>query len=276
MKRIYVVEDHDAIRDGVVRYLEISGYEAVGMATVAEERKAIDENLPDLVIQDVMLPDGDGFLFVKELRSRGVDVPVIFMTARSEESDRILGFELGADDYISKPFSPKELVLRVGALFRRMEHGSVEARPEQRMSFSSGPDRLVIDIGAQFEFNFWGYGIGQGYEGYSRITPYMLVGAGVTIAPKPLQADAGFNMPVGVGVKFKVKPRWNIGFEWSMRFTTTDRLDVSNADGVILADPYGVKSGSFKNKDCYSFTMLSVTYDLFPKCVNCNNIKYVF
>ena len=148
MKRIYVVEDHDAIRDGVVRYLEISGYEAVGMATVAEERKAMDENLPDLVIQDVMLPDGDGFLFVKELRSRGVDVPVIFMTARSEESDRILGFELGADDYISKPFSPKELVLRVGALFRRMEHGSVETRPEQRMAFSSGPDRLVIDIGA--------------------------------------------------------------------------------------------------------------------------------
>lgn len=148
MKRIYVVEDHDAIRDGVVRYLEISGYKAVGMATVAEERKAMDENLPDLVIQDVMLPDGDGFLFVKELRGRGVDVPVIFMTARSEESDRILGFELGADDYISKPFSPKELVLRVGALFRRMEHGSVEARPEQRMSFSSGPDRLVIDIGA--------------------------------------------------------------------------------------------------------------------------------
>lgn len=137
-------------------------------------------------------------------------------------------------------------------------------------------ERNVIDIGAQFEFNFWGYGIGQGYEGYSRITPYMLVGAGVTIAPKPLQGDAGFNIPVGVGVKFKVKPRWNIGFEWSMRFTTTDRLDVSNADGVILADPYGVKSGSFKNKDCYSFTMLSVTYDLFPKCVNCNNIKYVF
>ena len=123
---------------------------------------------------------------------------------------------------------------------------------------------------------FWGYGIGRGYEGYSRITPYMLIGAGLTLAPKPVQTDAGFNIPVGVGVKFKVRPRLNIGFEWSMRFTTTDRLDVSNMDGVILHDPYGVKSGGFKNKDCYSFTMLSVTYDLFPKCVNCNNIKYVF
>ena len=129
--------------------------------------------------------------------------------------------------------------------------------------------RNVIDFGAQFEFNFWGYGIGRGYEGYSRITPYMLIGAGLTLAPKPVQTDAGFNIPVGVGVKFKVRPRLNIGFEWSMRFTTTDRLDVSNMDGVILHDPYGVKSGGFKNKDCYSFTMLSVTYDLFPKCVNC-------
>ena len=137
-------------------------------------------------------------------------------------------------------------------------------------------DRNVIDFGAQFEFNFWGYGIGMGYEGYSRITPYMLIGAGLTLAPKPVQTDAGFNIPIGVGVKFKVKPRLNIGFEWSMRFTTTDRLDVSRTDGEQLNDPYGVQSAGFKNKDCYSFTMVSVTYDLFPKCVNCNNIKYVF
>ena len=136
--------------------------------------------------------------------------------------------------------------------------------------------RNIIDVGAQFEFNFWGYGIGRGYEGFSRITPYMLIGMGLTVAPKPVNTDAGFNIPVGVGVKFKLKPRWNIGFEWSMRFTTTDRLDVSNTAGVILSDPYGVRSASFKNKDCYSFTMLSVTYDLFPRCVNCNNIKYVF
>ncbi|MCD8318013.1 MAG: DUF6089 family protein [Paraprevotella sp.] len=136
--------------------------------------------------------------------------------------------------------------------------------------------RNVIDFGAQFEFNFWGYGIGRGYEGYSRITPYMLIGAGVTIAPKPVETDAGFNIPLGVGMKFKVKRRLNIGLEWSVRFTTTDRLDVSNTDGVILDTPYGVKSSGFKNKDCYSFTMLFVTYDLFPRCVNCNNIKYVF
>lgn len=136
--------------------------------------------------------------------------------------------------------------------------------------------RNVIDFGVQFEFNFWGYGIGRGFEGYSRITPYMLFGAGVTLAPKPLKMNAGFNIPLGVGVKYKVRPRLNIGLEWSMRFTTTDKLDVSNADGVILNDPYGVKSAMFKNKDCYSFTMLFITYDMFPKCMNCNNIKYVF
>ncbi len=136
--------------------------------------------------------------------------------------------------------------------------------------------RNVIDFGAQFELNFWGYGIGRGYEGYSRLTPYLLVGAGMTLATGGLQTDAGFNVPVGVGVKFKLKRRLNIGFEWSMRFTTTDRLDVSNADGVILSDPYGVRSSGFKNKDCYSFTMVTLTYDLWPKCLNCNNIKYVF
>ena len=143
MKTIYVVEDHDAIREGVVRYLEISGYKALGQSTLTEERKAIEAQLPDLIIQDVMLPDGDGFLYIKELKKRYPDLPVIFMTARSEESDRILGFELGADDYISKPFSPKELVLRVTALFRRLDKSGVQSN--DLMSFSEGDNSLEID-----------------------------------------------------------------------------------------------------------------------------------
>lgn len=143
MKTIYVVEDHDAIREGVVRYLEISGYKALGQSTLTEERKAIEAQLPDLVIQDVMLPDGDGFLYIKELKKRYPDLPVIFMTARSEESDRILGFELGADDYISKPFSPKELVLRVAALFRRLDKSGVQS--DDLMNFSEGDNSLEID-----------------------------------------------------------------------------------------------------------------------------------
>lgn len=147
--------------------------------------------------------------------------------------------------------------------------------PEGGLPGAASFKRNVIDVGVQFEFNFWGYGIGRGFEGYSRVTPYMLLGAGFTLAPKPLETNAAFNIPVGIGIKYKLKPRLNIGLEWSVRFTTSDKLDVSSAGGVVLNDPYGVKSAMFKNKDCYSFTMLFLTYDMFPKCMNCNNIKYV-
>ena len=116
MKLIYIVEDHEVIRNGVVQYLSLSGYEGKGFGTIQEVREAFQAKVPDLLIQDVMLPDGDGFSFVKEMKEKTPHLPVIFLTARVEESDRILGFELGADDYITKPFSPKELVLRIQAL----------------------------------------------------------------------------------------------------------------------------------------------------------------
>ncbi len=124
MKLIYIVEDHDVIRDGVVQYLSLSGYEAKGFGTITAAREAFAEAVPDLLIQDVMLPDGDGFSFAKEVKEKYPRLPVIFLTARIDESDRILGFELGADDYITKPFSPKELVLRIQALFRRVDDTS--------------------------------------------------------------------------------------------------------------------------------------------------------
>lgn len=136
--------------------------------------------------------------------------------------------------------------------------------------------RNLIDFGAQFELNFWSYGIGSGFEGYSRITPYILLGAGITVAPKPVTTNAGLYLPFGIGVKYKIRPRLNVGLEWSIRFTTTDGLDVSNTNGVKLSDPFGIPSSGFKNKDCYSFTMLTITYDILPKCINCNNIKYVY
>lgn len=136
--------------------------------------------------------------------------------------------------------------------------------------------RNLIDFGAQFELNFWSYGIGSGYEGYSRITPYILLGAGITVAPKPVTTNAGLYLPFGIGVKYKIRPRLNVGLEWSIRFTTTDELDVSNTNGVKLSDPFGIPGSGFKNKDCYSFTMLTITYDILPKCINCNNIKYVY
>ena len=122
MKLIYVVEDHQVIREGVRRYLELAGYKVIGFGNLASVREAFRITKADLLIQDVMLPDGDGFELVKELRA-SMDIPVIFMTAKIAEEDRIHGFELGADDYISKPFSPKELVLRVQAILRRVDGG---------------------------------------------------------------------------------------------------------------------------------------------------------
>lgn len=131
--------------------------------------------------------------------------------------------------------------------------------------------RNLIDVGAQFEMNFWGYGRGGGFKEVSPITPYATAGLGLTLAVGGAGTDAGLCLPIGVGVKYKVRPRWNIGLEWTMRFTTSDRLDVSKAEQQQLFQPYGVKSIGLKNKDCYSFTMLFVTYDICPKLRKCNN-----
>ena len=143
MKLIYVVEDHEVIRNGVVQYLTLSGYESEGFKCIADATAGFAHRIPDLLIQDVMLPDGDGFAFVKDIKTKTPRLPVIFLTARVDESDRILGFELGADDYITKPFSPKELVLRIQALFRRIDEGA-ETSKNQYKCFD-GENTLLID-----------------------------------------------------------------------------------------------------------------------------------
>ena len=130
--------------------------------------------------------------------------------------------------------------------------------------------RNLLDLGAQFEFSFWGYGRGASYKGLSPITPYLTAGLGLTLAFGGGSVNAALNTPVGVGLKYKVKPRINIGAEWTVRFTTSDRLDVTRQSSQ-LKDPYGVPSSGFKNKDCYSFLMFFVTYDLCPKYRKCNN-----
>ena len=143
MKLIYVVEDHEVIRNGVVQYLTLSGYESEGFKCIADATAGFAHRVPDLLIQDVMLPEGDGFAFVKEIKAKSPRLPVIFLTARVDESDRILGFELGADDYITKPFSPKELVLRIQALFRRIDEGAEESKNQYK--YFDGENTLMID-----------------------------------------------------------------------------------------------------------------------------------
>ncbi len=133
--------------------------------------------------------------------------------------------------------------------------------------------RNVLDLGVQYEMNLWGYGLGYDYQEVRRFTPYITVGVGMTLAVGGSGGTAfGANFPVGVGVKYKWKPRLNVGLEWTFRFTTTDALDM-NSGSATLKDPYNIKSSGFKNKDAYSFLMLTLTYDISPKCKECHNNK---
>ena len=131
--------------------------------------------------------------------------------------------------------------------------------------------RIFAELGAQFEYSFFAYGTGAGYKDSRRLAPYILAGVGLTYAPKPANHVVAMNLPVGIGVKYKLAERLNVGAEWTMRFTTSDRLDVTHATGLQLDDPYGIESGLLKNRDSYSWLMLYVSYDMFPKYRKCNN-----
>lgn len=131
--------------------------------------------------------------------------------------------------------------------------------------------RNILDFGAQFEFNFLGYGMGASFKGLKRWTPYLTAGVGMCIGMGGgAKAAAGMCIPLGAGFRFKFKPRWNLGFEWTFNFTTTDKLDDSEATPHLI-DPYGIESGMFKNKDCYTKMALTVSYDIAPKYRKCNN-----
>lgn len=122
MTLIAVVEDEPSIAEVVSLYLKRAGYQVEVFADGRTAQQALSQHPPDLVVLDVMLPGVDGFALTRYLRDRS-DVPLILLTARREESDRIAGLELGADDYVVKPFSPQELVSRVRAVLRRARGG---------------------------------------------------------------------------------------------------------------------------------------------------------
>jgi two-component system, OmpR family, response regulator MtrA len=122
-----VIEDDDAISALVGAYLEQAGFEVVCECTGEGGLDAVERRKPRFVVLDLGLPDVDGFELCRRLRGSG-DVPILILTARDEEADRIVGLELGADDYITKPFSPRELVARVRAILRRTEPAPPESR----------------------------------------------------------------------------------------------------------------------------------------------------
>jgi DNA-binding response OmpR family regulator len=137
---VLVVEDDPTVAEVVTRYLAREGYTVDGAADGHEALRRASTHWPDLVVLDLMLPGIDGFEVCRRLRA-SAPVPVIMLTARGDEDDRIVGLELGADDYISKPFSPRELVARVRAVLRRSstESASIVMAPT---SFEASALRL--------------------------------------------------------------------------------------------------------------------------------------
>lgn len=118
---ILVVEDEDAIREMLVMVLEQADFSTVAAADAEDAQKALDEALPDLILLDWMLPGISGVEWARRLKKDAMyrDLPIILLTARGEEEDKVRGLEIGADDYMTKPFSPKELVARIRAVLRR-------------------------------------------------------------------------------------------------------------------------------------------------------------
>jgi two-component system alkaline phosphatase synthesis response regulator PhoP len=141
-KKILIVEDEAEIAQLVKLYLEKDGFRTATANTGVEGLKLIKTDRPDMVILDLMLPEMDGLEICKKIRNAPDTalLPVLMLTAKAEESDTIIGFELGADDYVTKPFSPKVLVTRVKALFRRLER----ADDPKRTSYAYGP--LLVDL----------------------------------------------------------------------------------------------------------------------------------
>jgi DNA-binding response OmpR family regulator len=119
MIRVLLAEDDTGLAFGLRNNLEIEGYEVDLATTGTEALKVVRRRSPALIILDLMLPEMDGYRVLRRIRDDGLDTPVLILTARGEETDKVLGFRLGADDYVTKPFSVLEVLARVGALLRR-------------------------------------------------------------------------------------------------------------------------------------------------------------
>ncbi|MCW1928501.1 response regulator transcription factor [Bhargavaea beijingensis] len=142
VKRILVVDDERPILTLLEYNLKQAGYEVITAADGEEGLQKAESEIPDLIVLDLMLPKLDGMDVCRTLRQKGVNTPIIMLTAKSDELEKILGLELGADDYMTKPFSPREVVARVKAVLRRSE-SSASGQPEEgerkEAVYESGP-----------------------------------------------------------------------------------------------------------------------------------------
>ena len=121
MSHIFIIDSDDEIRDTVAGYLKLWEFEVSEFKELAGVKDALKSKKPDLIIVETTFEEGDGFTFIKEIRQKS-NIPIFIISKRNTESDRITGFEVGADDYLVKPFSTKELALRVTAILRRISN----------------------------------------------------------------------------------------------------------------------------------------------------------
>jgi two-component system OmpR family response regulator len=139
---ILVVDDSREIRDPLVKYLQKNGYRAMGAENAATARRLMKAHAFDLIVLDVMMPGEDGLSFCRSLRESS-DLPVLFLTARGEDVDRIVGIEIGGDDYVVKPFNPRELLARIGAILRRAR---IMPGQQQGVGGRIKFDRWILDM----------------------------------------------------------------------------------------------------------------------------------
>lgn len=176
------------------------------------------------------------------------------------------GMQPMASAVVRRTFNPY-MALRFAAAYGKLKGSSKNVKtymPEYVDTPYEFANSLV-DVSATYEYNFWPYGTGHDYRGAQRLTPFIFAGLGATYASGSGNNVFTANVPLGVGIKYKVATRLNLGIEWAMHFSMNDNLD-----GV--KDPYGIQStGMFKNTDCYSMLQLTLTYSLMPKCRTCHN-----
>jgi two-component system catabolic regulation response regulator CreB len=155
--RILIIEDEPAISDNIQFVLESEGLETVRVATGLAAAPILDQGPVDLIVLDIGLPDINGFELLKEIRSTRT-IPIILLTARTAEIDRVLGLEIGADDYVAKPFSPRELAARVKAVLRRCKSAPGDKRTEDAFVVNTSK-RTIAFFGSTLDLSKYEYDI---------------------------------------------------------------------------------------------------------------------
>ncbi len=166
MKRILLVEDEENLARGLLLNFELEGHAAEWAPTLLAARAALAERPPALMVLDLMLPDGDGLPLLQEIKDRDPRLPVLVLTARASDEERILGLSLGADDYVTKPFNLEELVLRVRGILQRSDWyrhsapaeillGGARLRPEQSTLERDGARTLLTELELALLLHLW-------------------------------------------------------------------------------------------------------------------------